>query len=241
VNIPPYTYAVLDIPEPAGGKILDIRRHNQDAYYAALPAEVTLVGSSGVGCFQTDQEAADVFAVLDAIAASTAPITTTLSNVIRFPDTDIFAFQFTDETGLRQLHQRIVESGLRFQENRWPYGPHCTLRSRSPVTAEEASAITAERIEEPFVLDQLSVYHLDDDPCGTLPVLCHLLHRARLRASPKNEWIGDPGASSDPLVKRAKGPEGAASYAAVRHLRDSGFISGDERVVVFNTGMGIKY
>jgi threonine synthase len=33
--------------------------------------------------------------------------------------------------------------------------------------------------------------------------------------------------------------EGAATYAAVRHLRRSGFVEGDERVVIFNTGTGL--
>jgi threonine synthase len=37
------------------------------------------------------------------------------------------------------------------------------------------------------------------------------------------------------------GPEGAASHAAVPHLRESGFLRGDERIVLFNTGMGLKY
>ena len=36
-------------------------------------------------------------------------------------------------------------------------------------------------------------------------------------------------------------PEGAAAYATVPHLRYSGFLSGKERVVVFNTGAGLKY
>ena len=36
-------------------------------------------------------------------------------------------------------------------------------------------------------------------------------------------------------------PEGAATYAALSHLRDSGFLGGDERVVLFNTGTGLKY
>jgi 2'-5' RNA ligase len=182
LTVPPDTYAVLDIPEPVGGKIMDIRRRYQDAFRAALPAEVTLVGSSGVGCFDTNQEAADVFAVLDTIATSSTPIATSLSRVIRFPNTDIFVFQFSDESGLRQLHQRIVDSGLHFQDNPWPFAPHCTLRSRSPVTDEEAADLAAERIDEPFVLDQLSVYHLEDDPSGSLPVLCHLLHRTHLIA-----------------------------------------------------------
>ena len=36
-------------------------------------------------------------------------------------------------------------------------------------------------------------------------------------------------------------PEGAATYAALPHLLASGFLTGDERVVLFNTGSGLKY
>jgi threonine synthase len=36
-------------------------------------------------------------------------------------------------------------------------------------------------------------------------------------------------------------PEGAAAFAAVRQLADSGWLRGDENVVVLNTGTGLKY
>ncbi|HEV8457402.1 MAG TPA: threonine synthase [Methylomirabilota bacterium] len=36
-------------------------------------------------------------------------------------------------------------------------------------------------------------------------------------------------------------PEGAATWAAAKQLRASGFLDGYERVVLFNTGMGLKY
>ncbi len=36
-------------------------------------------------------------------------------------------------------------------------------------------------------------------------------------------------------------PEGAATFAALPHLIASGFLAGDERVVLFNTGTGLKY
>lgn len=36
-------------------------------------------------------------------------------------------------------------------------------------------------------------------------------------------------------------PEGAASWAAVAQLKTSGFLRGDESVLLFNTGMGIKH
>jgi threonine synthase len=36
-------------------------------------------------------------------------------------------------------------------------------------------------------------------------------------------------------------PEGAASLAAFKRLAASGFLNSDERVVLFNTGSGLKY
>ena len=36
-------------------------------------------------------------------------------------------------------------------------------------------------------------------------------------------------------------PEAGAAWAALGILRDQGWISGKDRVVVFNTGTGIKY
>lgn len=36
-------------------------------------------------------------------------------------------------------------------------------------------------------------------------------------------------------------PEGAAALAAYRKLRESGFFGSDDKVVLFNTGTGLKY
>jgi threonine synthase len=36
-------------------------------------------------------------------------------------------------------------------------------------------------------------------------------------------------------------PEGAATLAALRHLIDEGWVDADERVILFNTGTGLKY
>jgi threonine synthase len=47
------------------------------------------------------------------------------------------------------------------------------------------------------------------------------------------------------LIGRTQGifacPEGAATLVAARQLRDQGWIGSDERVVLFNTGSGLKY
>ncbi|MBL8185943.1 MAG: pyridoxal-phosphate dependent enzyme, partial [Blastocatellia bacterium] len=36
-------------------------------------------------------------------------------------------------------------------------------------------------------------------------------------------------------------PEGAACLPALRHLIERGFVAGGEKVVLFNTGAGVKY
>ena len=36
-------------------------------------------------------------------------------------------------------------------------------------------------------------------------------------------------------------PEGGAAWAALRRLRDGGFVEANDHVVLFNTGTGLKY
>jgi len=36
-------------------------------------------------------------------------------------------------------------------------------------------------------------------------------------------------------------PEGAATLAGLQHLIDTGWVQPDERIVLFNTGSGLKY
>jgi len=178
------TYAVLDLPTLVADKILEIRRRHRDDFRAALPAEVTLVGSGGVGCVAAGQPARRVFEVLDQIAAETPPIEVALGVVERFPNTDIFGFRFVDDSMLQELHERIAGSGLAFDPTPFAFGPHVTLRSRSPVSDEDAKSVLAERIDEPFRLADLSVYRLERDSTEQKPVTCRLLHRTRLGGTP---------------------------------------------------------
>jgi len=56
-----------------------------------------------------------------------------------------------------------------------------------------------------------------------------------------DEEINEAQAALGRLAGIFAAPEGTATYAAMRHLRRSGFLHGDELVVLFNTGMGLKY
>lgn len=178
------TYVCLDVPEPAASQVMAIRRAQQDDFRAALPAEITVAGSGGVGEFEPGQDPNQVFGLIDAIAARTPSIRASFGPVIRFPGTDIFVFTLRHEAPIRSLHRELAESPIRWRPVRYEFTPHCTLRSRSPVMDAEADELLATRPPSPFVFDTLSVYEISPDPHGRLPVICKLLHRVRLGAEP---------------------------------------------------------
>jgi 2'-5' RNA ligase len=168
------TYVVLDIGGPAAIEVMEVRRRHGYDYLGALPVEITVAGSGGVGSPAEDQDAGDFFAVLTDIAARTPSFTARFAEPVRFPGTDIFALQVDDEAPFRDLHDQIVQSGLSFDESPHPFGPHCTLRQGPAPTDDEVADLLATEITEPFVCPMLSVYVAD-----TFPL--RLRHRAYLR------------------------------------------------------------
>jgi 2'-5' RNA ligase len=167
------TFVCLDLPEPIASEVLAVRRRHRDEFRSALPAEITVAGSSGNGPLEADQDPQRVYALVDEIAATTPPIRAEFGPVIRFPETDIFVLTLKDEAPLRDLHARIAQSGLRFRPSPFPFTPHCTLGSRSPVSDEDARALLSLTLPGAFVLDAVAVYMLAALPLTTL-------HRTRL-------------------------------------------------------------
>ena len=131
------TFVCLDLPEPIASEILAIRRRHRDTFRSALPAEITIAGSSGNGPLAAGQDPNAVLQTIEAIVAETEPIRTAFASVVRFPATDIFALTLQNESGLRALHDRIATSGIAFRSSPFPFSPHCTLRSRLSVEVDE--------------------------------------------------------------------------------------------------------
>ncbi len=165
------TYVVLELPEPISSMIHSIRAERDD-FQASMPNEITIVGSSGVGPIAHDQDPEEFFKAINEIAASTPPITVSFDKVHRFPGTDIVVMKLKDETLVRSLHQKFVESGIKFQDTNFAYEPHCTLRSKSPLTDQEMEELSKLKIEGDFILQTLSVY--------AMPPPGRLLHTVQL-------------------------------------------------------------
>lgn len=156
--------------------------HGYD-FYGALPVEVTVAGSSGVGTLAPDQDVRQVFSTLDRIAADTPVIAGRFGSMLRFPDTDIFVLTMEDPQPFIDLHQRIRESEIEFLPSPFPFMPHCTVRGQvvgaaGPKEAEELLDLT---IDKPFRCEMLSTYTIEAFP------LVKLRHRTHLgTASPES-------------------------------------------------------
>lgn len=152
------TYVVLELPEPISSTVHNIKVELGDVFQASMPNEITVAGSSGVGVIAKDQNPDEFFRIIDKIAANTPPITVEFGKIHRFPGTDIVVMKLKDDTLVRSLHQKFVESGIKFQHTDFPYEPHCTLRSKSPLSDQEMEGLSRLKIEGTFTLQALSVY-----------------------------------------------------------------------------------
>ena len=162
------SYIVLDLPDPVKEKIYDIRNYHKDKLRVSLPVEITLAGSSGVGVIEPGQDKEFVFNTIKNIAMKTAPILASFKDVLRFPGTDLFVFTLNDEEKFRLLHEEIIKSGIKFKSSKFPYKPHCTLRSRTPINENEVIEIMSTRVLDEFVLDTISIYMVDKIPLSKL-------------------------------------------------------------------------
>ncbi|AXI00946.1 2'-5' RNA ligase family protein [Sporosarcina sp. PTS2304] len=170
------TYIVLDLPKHISEKVKIIRENYN--YPDALPAEITLTGSSGVGVFLAGQDQSRVFEEVDKIANKTKPVKVSFSNVLNFPNTNIFFFTIKNEEILREIHLKISDSQINFKESPFPYKPHCTLCNLDTILEEEKQGLLSINLTDEFTLDTLSVYSLQNKTNEDVKV--SLLHRVKL-------------------------------------------------------------
>ncbi len=172
------TYVVLDVPQPQASAVMSVRVRHADLFRAALPVEVTLTDS-----FIPEQDAARAFAALDRVASRTPAIATSFSGAHRFPDSDVFVMRLENDPSFKGLRESIIAEGLAFEPTLFPFVPHCTLRTRSPVSGTEADDLLRTMVPGRMLLDTLSVYTLSrtDSAAG---VECRLRHRVRLSSQP---------------------------------------------------------
>ncbi|RCW62583.1 2'-5' RNA ligase family protein [Saliterribacillus persicus] len=153
------TYIVLDVPIKIADGVKRIR--DQYHYTMALPVEITVAGSSGIGVLEYEQNPSNVYSTLKDITARLKPIKCRFGKVSKFPNTDIFFFTLLDETPVREFHELLAKSNIKFLETPFPYKPHCPLCNNSSLTDIETQELLSKEIIEEFTLDTVSLYSLE--------------------------------------------------------------------------------
>ncbi|MBY0489288.1 MAG: 2'-5' RNA ligase family protein [Gemmatimonadaceae bacterium] len=156
-------FVLAELPGEAGARVRAIQQQYDPKLARLTPPHVTLVGSSGVGAIPTDTPVERIRAALEPIASSTAPMSLPFGAPHRFMQTDIVSLPLDPNGPLRALHERIARSGLPFKRARFQFSPHCTLSFYPTLTPARERELLALRVEEPAVIERLSVY-LTRDP-----------------------------------------------------------------------------
>ena len=99
------------------------------------PVDITIAGSSGIGTIKEGQDINDVIKAFQPIIRSHAFTEVQFISASRFPNTGIY-YLTPERSSFDVLYKAIRESEIQFNDNQWPYNPHCTLRSGSEQTDE---------------------------------------------------------------------------------------------------------
>ena len=162
-------FIIAEIGGEAGRLIREINERYDPRLARYKAPHVTITGSSGVGPIPASVSVAEIREKLASIISSTEPLELQLGAPIRFMQTQIVVLPLDPHGPLRILHDRIATSGLPFQSARFTFSPHCTLSLYPTLTREAERELLAVRINEPVVIDRLTVYHtMDPQPSKKL-------------------------------------------------------------------------
>jgi 2'-5' RNA ligase len=157
---------IVEVRGAAGDRIRELQRRFDPKLANTNPPHITVVGSSGVGPIAGDTDVATIRRLIDPIAAATRPFSAHFGAPMKFMQRDIVALPLDPHGAIRELHDRIVRSGLPFQHARFTFTPHATLNFFRALPREELRSLLSERVVEPVVVDHL-IFSRTDDPQPT--------------------------------------------------------------------------
>lgn len=151
-------FVIVPIGGEPGARIRAINERWDQKLSASRPPHITLAGSSGVGPLDPSTAPEEILRRLEPIASSTPPFPVTFGAPHRFLQSDIIVLPLNPHGRIRELHDRIASSGLRFQRARFTFTPHCTLNLYRSLTPEAARDMLSVRISEVVMIDRIQLY-----------------------------------------------------------------------------------
>lgn len=159
---PPGIFVVVDVRGDVGARIREVQRAYDPKFANYLPPHLTLAGSSGVGPIAPDTPVERLREALAQVAAETPAFEVPFLPPTRFLQTDIISLPLDPHGPLRELHERLVASGLPFQRARFAFTPHVTLNFYRTLTPAQRRELLALRVDAPFVVDHLRCSRSDE-------------------------------------------------------------------------------
>ena len=139
-------------------RILDIQRAFDPRLAAGVPPHLTLTGSSGMGPIPSGTSVQALRAALEPVARQTAPMTLRFRRPHRFMQTNVIVLPLDPNGPVRELHERILRSGLPYERPRFTFTPHVTLSFFRELPEADARRLLAIRVDEPVLIDRISAH-----------------------------------------------------------------------------------
>ena len=155
-------FVLAELGGEAGVRIRELQERYDPKLARQSPPHVTLVGSSGVGPILPNTPPERIREALAPIAETTAPLALPFDRPHRFMSTNIVVLPLDPHGPLRALHERIARSGLTFARARFTFTPHATLSFYPTLSRDALRELLAVRIDEPALIDRLTVYFTRD-------------------------------------------------------------------------------
>ena len=128
------TYLIAELAGDVVPLVYDLRKRFNPGH-TNWPVDITIAGSSGIGTIKEGQSVFEVVDILKPIISKFSFFEVSFTSINRFPGTGIYHL-IPEREPFDMLHKAVVNSGVLFNENPWPYNPHCTLRAGSETTEE---------------------------------------------------------------------------------------------------------
>jgi 2'-5' RNA ligase len=141
-----------------GTRLHDLQHRYDPKLARAFPPHVTLAGSSGLGAVHAGTSAAEIRAALERVAVESEPLRLKLLPPHRFMQSEIVTFPLDPNGPIRELHDRLGRSGLKFEQAKFTFTPHVTLSFYPELTRDRAKELLAIRIDEEILIERLEAW-----------------------------------------------------------------------------------
>jgi 2'-5' RNA ligase len=156
-------YVIARLQASLAAMIGEIQSRFDPKLARLMPPHITIIGSSGAGPISPATPLEQLREALEPIAASTAPMTLALGQPVRFMQTEIIVLPLRPYGPLRELHERIVRSGLTYAQPRFAFTPHVTLSFYRELSPAERRELLTLRVHEPAEITEIEC-SLSNDP-----------------------------------------------------------------------------